>query len=32
VAGNAVVSMAMGVIYGYFLEYCRKLFRVTGYV
>ncbi|KYQ99401.1 hypothetical protein AWY96_13145 [Serratia plymuthica] len=32
VAGNAVVSMAMGMIYGYFLEYCRKLFRVTGYV
>ncbi|VEA62634.1 L-alanine exporter AlaE [Serratia plymuthica] len=32
VAGNAVVSMAMGVTYGYFLEYCRKLFRVTGYV
>ncbi|MGB8664101.1 MAG: L-alanine exporter AlaE [Serratia inhibens] len=32
VAGNAVVSMAMGVAYGYFLEYCRKLFRVTGYV
>lgn len=32
VAGNAVVSMAMGVVYGYFLEYCRKLFRVTGYV
>ncbi|QUY49072.1 L-alanine exporter AlaE [Serratia plymuthica] len=32
VAGNAVVSMAMGVAYGYFLEYCRKLFRVGGYV
>lgn len=32
VAGNAVVSMAMGVVYGYFLDYCRKLFRVTGYV
>ncbi|WP_346826995.1 L-alanine exporter AlaE [Serratia inhibens] len=31
-AGNAVVSMAMGVVYGYFLDYCRKLFRVTGYV
>lgn len=29
---NAVVSMAMGVVYGYFLEYCRRLFRVTGYV
>lgn len=32
VAGNAVLSMAMGVVYGYFLDYCRKLFRVTGYV
>ncbi|MFI0487891.1 MAG: L-alanine exporter AlaE [Yersinia sp. (in: enterobacteria)] len=29
---NAVVSMAMGVAYGYFLEYCRRLFRVAGYV
>jgi hypothetical protein len=32
VASNAVVSMAMGVVYGYFLEYCRRLFRVVGYV
>ncbi|MCW6541921.1 L-alanine exporter AlaE [Yersinia ruckeri] len=32
VASNAVVSMVMGVAYGYFLEYCRRLFRVTGYV
>ncbi|AJJ11194.1 hypothetical protein CH64_3279 [Yersinia rohdei] len=32
VASNAVVSMAMGVAYGYFLEYCRRLFRVAGYV
>ncbi|HBK4769017.1 TPA: L-alanine exporter AlaE [Serratia liquefaciens] len=32
VASNAVVSMAMGVVYGYFLEYCRRLFKVTGYV
>ncbi|CAI0959221.1 L-alanine exporter AlaE [Serratia quinivorans] len=32
VTSNAVVSMAMGVVYGYFLEYCRRLFRVTGYV
>lgn len=32
VTSNAVISMAMGVIYGYFLEYCRKLFRVVGYV
>ncbi|ATM88679.1 L-alanine exporter AlaE [Yersinia massiliensis] len=32
VASNALVSMAMGVAYGYFLEYCRRLFRVAGYV
>ncbi|CNE70601.1 L-alanine exporter AlaE [Yersinia nurmii] len=32
VASNAVVSMVMGVAYGYFLEYCRRLFRVAGYV
>lgn len=32
VTSNAVVSMAMGVAYGYFLEYCRRLFRVAGYV
>ncbi|CFW57168.1 Small-conductance mechanosensitive channel [Yersinia enterocolitica] len=32
VASNALVSMAMGVAYGYFLEYCRKLFRVAGYI
>ncbi len=32
VTSNALVSMAMGVVYGYFLEYCRRLFRVTGYV
>lgn len=32
VASNAMVSMAMGVAYGYFLEYCRRLFRVTGYI
>ncbi|WP_392432305.1 L-alanine exporter AlaE [Yersinia sp. HM-2024] len=32
VTSNALVSMAMGVAYGYFLEYCRKLFRVAGYV
>ena len=30
VASNAVVSMAMGVVYGYFLDYCRRLCRVTG--
>ncbi|MGM3182836.1 L-alanine exporter AlaE [Dickeya oryzae] len=28
VASNAVISMVMGVAYGYFLEYCRRLFRV----
>lgn len=32
VASNAVVSMGMGIVYGYFLEYCRRLFRVAGYV
>ncbi|CAI1623223.1 L-alanine exporter AlaE [Serratia quinivorans] len=32
VTSNAAVSMAMGVVYGYFLEYCRRLFRVAGYV
>ncbi|CAI1895978.1 L-alanine exporter AlaE [Serratia quinivorans] len=32
VTSNALVSMAMGVVYGYFLEYCRRLFRVAGYV
>ncbi|GAA3587959.1 MAG: L-alanine exporter AlaE [Gibbsiella quercinecans] len=32
VASNAIISMVMGVIYGYFLEYCRRLFRVEGYV
>ncbi|KAA9003294.1 L-alanine exporter AlaE [Affinibrenneria salicis] len=28
VSSNAVISMAMGVLYGYFLEYCRRLFHV----
>ncbi|MBS0055061.1 L-alanine exporter AlaE [Yersinia sp. Marseille-Q3913] len=32
VTSNTLVSMAMGVAYGYFLEYCRRLFRVAGYV
>lgn len=32
VASNAVASMILGVAYGYFLEYCRRLFHVTGYV
>lgn len=30
VASNAVASMVLGVVYGYSLEYCRRLFRVTG--
>ncbi|MEQ9860867.1 L-alanine exporter AlaE [Pectobacterium cacticida] len=29
VTSNLVVSMVMGVAYGYFLEYCRRLFRVA---
>ncbi|MBJ7222861.1 MULTISPECIES: L-alanine exporter AlaE [unclassified Brenneria] len=29
VTSNAAISMAMGVLYGYFLEYCRRLFRVA---
>ncbi|MGQ7744293.1 L-alanine exporter AlaE [Pectobacterium brasiliense] len=29
VTSNLVVSMVTGVIYGYFLEYCRRLFRVA---
>ncbi|PWC15698.1 L-alanine exporter AlaE [Brenneria roseae subsp. americana] len=29
VTSNAVISMVMGILYGYFLEYCRRLFRVT---
>ncbi|QWA10135.1 L-alanine exporter AlaE [Sodalis ligni] len=32
VASNAVGSMILGVAYGYFLEYCRRLFHVAGYV
>ncbi|HEY0208384.1 L-alanine exporter AlaE [Acerihabitans sp.] len=32
VTTNAVGSMILGVAYGYFLEYCRRLFNVTGYV
>lgn len=31
VASNALVSCAMGVLYGYFLDLCRKWFRVPGY-
>jgi len=32
VSSNAVGSMILGVAYGYFLEYCRRLFHVSGYV
>ncbi|WP_162046692.1 L-alanine exporter AlaE [Vibrio taketomensis] len=31
VASNALVSCVMGVFYGYFLDACRKWFRVPGY-
>ncbi|CCO48374.1 conserved hypothetical protein [Vibrio nigripulchritudo SOn1] len=31
VASNAVVSCGLGVLYGYFLDNCRKWFRVPGY-
>lgn len=29
VVSNAVESIVLGVVYGYFLEYCHRLFRVT---
>ncbi|VYT96670.1 L-alanine exporter AlaE [Metakosakonia massiliensis] len=29
VSSNAVLSMMMGALYGYFLDYCRRLFRVS---
>lgn len=29
VTSNALISMAMGALYGYFLDYCRRLFRVA---
>ena len=28
---NAAISCGMGVLYGYFLDVCRKWFRVEGY-
>ena len=28
---NLAVSMMMGAAYGYFLDYCRRLFRVAPY-
>ncbi len=31
VGTNAAVSCGMGVIYGYFLDMCRRWFRVPGY-
>ena len=31
VSSNIVVSMMMGAAYGYFLDYCRRLFRVSPY-
>ncbi|MCL9774747.1 L-alanine exporter AlaE [Vibrio methylphosphonaticus] len=31
VSSNALVSCGMGVLYGYFLDYCRRWFRVPGY-
>ncbi|MDB1124303.1 L-alanine exporter AlaE [Vibrio algarum] len=32
VSTNAAISCGMGVLYGCFLDSCRKLFRVPGYV
>ncbi len=29
VSSNIAVSMMMGAVYGYFLDYCRRLFRVS---
>jgi hypothetical protein len=31
VSSNIVVSMLMGAVYGYFLDYCRRLFRLSEY-
>ena len=31
VSSNIVISMLMGAVYGYFLDYCRRLFRVSQY-
>ncbi|EBA0988124.1 L-alanine exporter AlaE [Salmonella enterica] len=31
VSSNIVVSMLMGAVYGYFLDYCRRLFKVSNY-
>lgn len=32
VSSNAIISCAMGVLYGYFLDFCRRCFKVPGYV
>ena len=29
VSSNIVLSMMMGAVYGYFLDYCRRLFKVN---
>ncbi|HHI0172484.1 L-alanine exporter AlaE [Escherichia coli] len=31
VSSSIVVSMLMGAVYGYFLDYCRRLFKVSRY-
>jgi hypothetical protein len=31
VSSNIVVSMLMGAVYGYVLDYCRRLFKVSQY-
>lgn len=31
VTSNAVISSGMGIVYGYFLDHCRRWFRVPGY-
>lgn len=31
VSSNIVISMMMGAVYGYFLDYCRRLFKVSKY-
>ena len=31
VSSNILVSMMMGAVYGYFLDFCRRLFRVSPY-
>ncbi|MCU6277540.1 L-alanine exporter AlaE [Enterobacter quasiroggenkampii] len=31
VSSNIVISVLMGAVYGYFLDYCRRLFKVSQY-